>query len=202
MIEIEIEIDRTPKIEEQIIDRLLRIEIDTLVRVEIIVATILKEENVATILKEENVVTILKEENIVIILKEENIAMILKGENIREEEMIEEIPKVEVILKIETTTRAVVQVIMIQGQRGGALIGMTFALIVRSLRGIPQRITRGETARIRIPIEILEKILKVMIGEIRASLLLEIIIILIRIIEEGARIGRMILEMIDLDLER
>jgi hypothetical protein len=127
--------------------------------------------------------------------------MILKEEHIREEEMIEEIPRVEVILKIETTTRAVVQVIMIQGQRGGALIGMTFALIVRSLRGIPQRITGGETARIRIPIEILEKILKVMIGEIKASLLLEIII-LIRIIEEGARTGRMILEMIDLNLER
>jgi hypothetical protein len=122
--------------------------------------------------------------------------------HIREEEMIEEILKAEVIRKIETTTRAVVQVIMIQGQRGGALIGMTFALIFRSLKGIPQRITRGETARIRIPIEILEKILKVMIGEIRASLLPEIIIILIRIIEEGARIGRMILEMIDLDLER
>jgi hypothetical protein len=189
---IEIEIDRIPKIEKQIIDRLLRIEIDIPVRVEIIVATILKEENVATILKEENVATI---------LKEENIATILKGENIQKEEMIE-IPKAEVILKIETTTKAVVQVIMIQGQRGGALIEMTFALIVRSLKGIPQRITRGETARIRIPIEILEKILKDMIGEIRVSLLLERIIILTRIIEEGVHIERMILEMIDLNLER
>jgi hypothetical protein len=153
------------------------------------------------ILEEENVAMILKEENIVIILKEESIDTILKEEHIRKEEIIEEIPKAEVILKIGTTTRAVVQVIMIQGQRGGALIEMTFALIVRSLKGIPQRITGGETARIRIPIEILEKILKVMRGEIRVSLLLDRII-LTKIIEEGVRIERMILETIDLDLER
>jgi hypothetical protein len=165
------------------------------------VVMILKEENVVMILKEENVVMTLKGENIVITLKEESIDTILKEERIHKEEIIDGIQKEEVILRIGTTTAAVVQVIMIRGQRGGALIGMTFALTVRSLGGIPQRIIETETTRIRIPIEILEKILKVMKGETRVSPLLDRII-LTRIIEEGVRIERMILEMIDPNLER